>query len=403
MIGGAYLVFLFFFMFQLNHGGVGYQPFRAGGGLPYFWKTALAAILFLAPILLVLPRQCAARTTHFLTLGFSLAVLVHFGVRVAGQIEWAQLNDRSDAIQLAVSRLADGAFPYAQPTHIGGPISVFTGTLLLGAPATLLFGRAELTSVPLVVIAVIAFAAIRALSRSRVPLMIPVGLAILNPVTVWELSFGSDLMWAPILLTVAVMMLRLGKTWPLIPLCAIAFATRASMAPVLLLWGVGLFRILPRRHAAVVAISTFALLVVMHLPFVIWDSTTYMNYAPMGVSQSKLSLAAPAHDNLLSDVANALLPTGASRTYMVSLALAVGSVLSGFAVRGRSSLLAWTAVWLTIPQFFMNEFHLPDYLVQAIFPLSALMLMPAEDPPRGEQDDIDHESVVPSTSDRMKT
>jgi len=36
-------------------------------------------------------------------------------------------------------------------------------------------------------------------------------------------------------------------------------------------------------------------------------------------------------------------------------------------------------VWLTVPQFFMNEFHLPDYLVQAIFPLCALMLMPSDD------------------------
>lgn len=379
IIAGAYLVLLFFFMFQLHHGGGGYQPFRPNAAISYLWKSTLAALLFFGPMLLVLPRFAAARAAHYLTFTFALSALVYFGVRVSGRPEWATLNDRSEAIQIAVSRLASGAFPYAQPTHKGGPISVFSGTLLLGAPATLLFGRAELTSVPLVLLAVIAFAALRVSSRSKMPLLIPVGLAVLNPVTVWELSFGSDLMWAPILLMMAVVLLRFGKTWPLIPLCAIAFATRASLAPVLLLWVVGLFRILPRRKAALVTISILALLVLMHLPFVLWDATTYMNYAPIGVSQSKLSLPAPAGDNLLSDVANGLLPTGVARTYVVSLAFAIGSVISGFAVRGKSSLLAWTAVWLTVPQFFMNEFHLPDYLVQAIFPLCALMLMPSDD------------------------
>jgi hypothetical protein len=43
-------------------------------------------------------------------------------------------SDRADALNVALSRLESGQFPYAAPTYLGNPISPLPGALLLAAP-----------------------------------------------------------------------------------------------------------------------------------------------------------------------------------------------------------------------------------------------------------------------------
>lgn len=397
---GAYLVLLFFVMFQFLFPAQAYFPFHSRGNATGVWRFVLCMAIFFAPLAVLLPRRHAFRALHLGVMAMSAAAVFYFGIVVSKRPVLVQLNDRAEALTIAINRIASGEFPYSEPTHLNGPITALSGSLLLAAPSVLALGRAEWSGLALIAIFVAVCSSEMRRKQAAIPLFALVGLALLNPVTIWELSWGSDLFWGTILLSIAAMLAARGSLLMAAVALALGTATRSYMLPLFPLWLIAIARLSGGENGRRVALLSTTILVAIHLPLIAWDSTTYLGYAPFGVSTSKLSLAFPSGDNWISDGINVLLPTGPSRTSILAAIFFAFCAAAAFRVRDYAHLLAVTSACLLLMLFFTGPFFLFDYLVLPVFPLAAsLCLWNAErdrpEPQNSPEEVADLASIAP--------
>ena len=382
-LAGAYLVFLFFFFFQAHYPPQGYIPYSPSVWVSPVWKNTLAGALFLGLMLACTPPPAAMRIMHWGVLAVTLAGVLYFSLVVSSRPALALINDRAQALIIASDRLLAGEFPYSESTHLGGPITVLSGSLLLALPSILIFSRPEFTSAALLLAFIILTAVIRSRIRSSIPLFAIWGIALLNPALVRELTLASDLFWGPLLISAAAVLLAFGQVRTGALLFALGVATRLSMAPLLLLWFVGVYILLGKRRATVFSGVTVGTLLLLHVPFIIWDPSTYLQHAPIGISMDKLELQLPPGDNLFADLTIGLLPEGTVRSIVLSCVIFSGALLLGFLTRSFSHLLVLSAALLMGSLVFLGPYFLLDYLVVAVFPLSIAILIEGEREPPG--------------------
>jgi len=367
------LIFLFYFMFQAVFYAQGYIPFKGACYVTYAYRTLLAGFLFFGLGLWLLPER-ARRLAGGWGLGLFLAVTVlYIGVVVATRPGLALSNDRAEALRIGVTSLLKGQNPYLQRTHLQNPLSPLTASFLLALPAQLAFHRPELMSLPLLALAFGALAWQRRRAAARIPLALLALIVLLNPVLIYELAWGSDLMWGSILIMLAVFALDAG--W--IALSALALGlglcTRTVYFLFVPLWALYVWR---QHHAAALrwALVTAATVLVLELPLILWNPSCFFHFAPLGMTAGKLSLATPAGDNLLADAFNHLLPGGAARSTLVSGALLALAALSGWRARNISQLQLGMAVVVMAALFLMGPSFLLDYLDWVLWPLFGVLV-----------------------------
>lgn len=119
---------------------------KRAGGLPLMLAYLLLGTGFIISLTWlnqnpkILPILNQRRTARFLTLALALTLIGAYTIvfpRVNSQTT-GEGSDRDDALNLAVTRLLDGDYPYSEPTYLGNPISPLPGSILLATPFVIL-------------------------------------------------------------------------------------------------------------------------------------------------------------------------------------------------------------------------------------------------------------------------
>lgn len=114
-LAAAFLVFLFFFLFQAHYPPQAYSPYTHSVWVSPAWRNILAATLFLGLLAGLLRPPLALRVMHWWVVGMCVAAVLYFGLIVSNRPEMMEINDRSQALQMAVGKLLAGEFPNLPP------------------------------------------------------------------------------------------------------------------------------------------------------------------------------------------------------------------------------------------------------------------------------------------------
>jgi hypothetical protein len=271
--------------------------------------------------------------------------------------------DRNEAIIYWLSALARGDNPYAVPTDLGNPISVFPFVPLFASPFVLAGNVGYLEIFGYLLLVVLLWHRYRGAPMQRAFSVLVLSSA---PLIFFEVTARSDI--------IANMALLMLIPWYLmwvedhresmerrdIVITGVLFgclaATRIALLPALAVPALYLLR----RHGAgafarVMGLAA-VLVVALLLPFILWDPDLFFGYAPLGVNRTKLGQHAPVQ-------AVWLIATG-----LVTLA-------SGFLVRCAKQLFIWllpilvvtvAATWLT---FAVDLSYLQIVFVPLLFSL----------------------------------
>jgi hypothetical protein len=192
-------------------------------------------------------------------------------------------------------------------------------------------------------------------------------------VLIYELAWGSDLMWGSILIMLAAFALDAGWITLSALMLGLGLCTRTVYFLFVPLWALYVWR----RHRAEAlrwTLVTAATVLVLELPLILWNPSCFFHYAPLGMTEGKLRLAAPAGDNLLADGLNHLLPGGAARSALATGALLALAGLTGWRARNISQLQLAMAVVVMAALFLMGPFFLLDYLDWVLWPLFGVLV-----------------------------
>jgi hypothetical protein len=119
-----------------NLGGV-------AGGVGYGIACAIVVVLVLPAATRIVSRGPAwVLPTVVAVVVAVLVALFVLGFPAAYGHAMGVGSDRSDALDVALARLADGRYPYEGVTYLGNPITPLPGALLMAAPFTWLTGHA---------------------------------------------------------------------------------------------------------------------------------------------------------------------------------------------------------------------------------------------------------------------
>jgi hypothetical protein len=335
----------------------------------YAYRTIFAFFLFFAPALWLFPRFVR---NSFLALTL-VSTTLFFGVVQAGLEIYDVKNDRSQAIQVAVQNVREGKHPYS--AHPGQqPITPLTMTILLGVPTELLFKRPELATLPILLFGFFLLAWHRWRVRSPIPLEVLACLLFLNPVVVHELIWGSDLLWGGVLLLASFCFLDAGRTRTAAVFFALTLCTRSSYFMLVPMWGIYLWRTLPRPVFTRRVLLVLGVVAFLLLPVALWNPKIFFGYAPIGYSKTLLMHDAPQGENLLGDLMNRALPGKEHRPWVASMIMLAVSVLLGFRARCPRTLALCTATLLGLMLLLMAGKLFPDYFSWLVFPLLFAML-----------------------------
>lgn len=200
--------------------------------------------------------------------------------------------DRDSAIVTWLEELIAFRYPYAQPTDIGNPISPLPAIPLIAAPFYLLgnVGYLQIAAYLLLVLLLHT-------TFHRIPLIRFYTIIMLSssPLLFFEVVARSDL--------VANMTLIVGITWWLERhqsyvwkrdayllgiLVGVTAATRLALLPAVMVIYLYMLRKLPSQTLFRISIAAGSTAALLLLPFLLWDTDTFLNYAPIGVSSTKL-------------------------------------------------------------------------------------------------------------------
>ena len=200
--------------------------------------------------------------------------------------------DRDDAIVLWWGSLANGQNPYATPTTLGNPISILPFAEMIGLPFVLIKNVGLLPIAAYLLLIYLIAQQHKNHVRLRNWLWWTLATA---PVLLFEVAGRSDLV-ANMALFILIVHFNLpfqrSDKWQTQCLFGIALgclaATRVALWPIVALIGLhALFQINWRARNIIVS-AAFATFLLLLLPFVLWDSTTFFSYAPFGVNSKKL-------------------------------------------------------------------------------------------------------------------
>lgn len=224
---------------------------------------------------------------------FALIVLIFFVVYpIANSGAYGGIgSDRDDAINIGVSRLINGKYPYYATTYLGNPLSPLPGAFLLASPFVILLGNSayqNLFWLP------IFFLLSRSLLRNEpANLVLMVVTLLACPMIMHEVVHGGDLLSNSIYCLVAVCLFRLAfdtRTSEWIKVLAaiflgISFASRFNFLFLFPLVFLSVAK--PRLKDAVlftgIAIFMFLLLT---LPFYLYDP---VSFSPLYLTQNHIS------------------------------------------------------------------------------------------------------------------
>lgn len=200
-------------------------------------------------------------------------------------------SDGDDALNVAVTALLDGEYPYYPRTYLNNPISPLPGSLLLAIPFVLFGSSAYQNLVWLVLFIVSMGVYLNSASRS---LLLLWALVVLSPALLHALAIGSDyvanslfvLLFAWWLIGWASRPRRSGLvTLLLAVLLGIGLASRANFVLILPLIFSSLGRRIGWRPAGLVLAGTVAALAATILPFLLYDPagfTPLRTYGELG-------------------------------------------------------------------------------------------------------------------------
>jgi hypothetical protein len=382
IIVGCLYIYTFFFG-QSFFPFLGYLPADRTGLVTPVYRAILLAVLTGLPILLCFPLHLRSFAWKAVVYSFCSTTVLYFGLIVAARPELIQTNDRSEALSILIRSTLRGEFPYSQVTHLGGPITPLTAPALLALPTELALHRPDLTTLPLYGLLFLLLAAYSNQTRN-LPLTLLTMLTFLNPFLLWELILGSDLSWGPILFGAGVFLLT-RRHWILAStLLALCWSSRISFA--LYLVPLVLFCHRTRGRTELLCVGSSVLLAaVLIAPFALWEPSTYFNFAPLGISSTKLNLSLPLGDNPLWDILSKS-PLGSEGVWAGRLRAAlllVVAIATGWTTRTESQLFLACAAVSALLLGLLGPFFLLDYVCWTIvfLALALAAFEPEEDQP----------------------
>ncbi|MCC6612303.1 MAG: hypothetical protein IT320_02435 [Anaerolineae bacterium] len=175
-------------------GSIGVVAYVLGVGIITIWGWDL------------IPKYFSSLTTRQATLAFIviLAVLIGAFLILYPYLDSGQIgggNDSDDALDIAVTELLRGHFPYYERTYLGNRISPMPGALWLAAPFVLL-GASALQN--LFWLAALGWFLARVFQDARVSLFYIVTLLALSPVVLYSILTGNDSLSNSIYVTLAI-------------------------------------------------------------------------------------------------------------------------------------------------------------------------------------------------------
>ncbi|GAA4796663.1 hypothetical protein GCM10023200_35960 [Actinomycetospora chlora] len=255
------------------------------GGVAAGVGYAVASVLVVVAGVPVLTRAVAGAPAWVLpaavaVVATALVALFVLGVPEAYAHALGVGSDRADALDVAVTRLADGRYPYEGLTYLGNPITPLPGALLLAAPAVLLTGAAAWQNV------VWTLLLLPLLHRGPWPRPAP---TVLWSVTVLgglevvrEFVVGDDLVTGtvPAVAAVAWTLAVAGRASTATLVAAgtalgIATCTRPHLALVVVVVVATVGAVAGRRRAAVVGTTATAVWVLLIVPFLVGGSARF--------------------------------------------------------------------------------------------------------------------------------
>lgn len=191
-----------------------------------------------------------------------------------------------------------------------------------------------------------------------------------SPMLTWELCYGSDLFWGIIILCSGYSLLdRDHPVWGMV-LIGLGLCTRMSFFLLLPMLACVVVRKYSFRRAASYLAITAAVLIVLILPFALWNWDAFWSYAPVMLTKQKMMLPFPELDNAISDTLNLVLGSGETRAWIITLVLLSGSLVAGFLITPNAAGLSMgTALLFSASLFFLGPFFLFDYLIWVYVPL----------------------------------
>ncbi|MCK4548263.1 MAG: hypothetical protein KAW17_12580 [Candidatus Eisenbacteria sp.] len=249
-------------------------------GLGAYWILGAVACAFAVRLWREFPpdkwlsRRSARIGIILILLLYAAAFSIVYPIADSGRIGGG--SDRDDALNLATSRLFAGEYPYAEPTHLGKPISPLPGGLILSALWVLGLGNAAWQNLLWLLVLFLLMARI---TRSEpAALCIFIFLTMGSVALQHELMTGGDLLANSIAVTTVAVVAGLGGRWSrgwrmavLAVFAGLALAWRANFFFVLPLLVVRMGRTTGWREASVftgVCLLTSAAVIV---PVWMWD------------------------------------------------------------------------------------------------------------------------------------
>jgi hypothetical protein len=251
-------------------GGVGYAVacvLLCVAGVPVLTRAVTRAPSW------VLPAAVAVVAT-------ALVALFVLGVPEAYAHALGVGSDRADALDVAVTRLADGRYPYEGVTYLGNPITPLPGALLLAAPVVLLAGAAAWQNV---VWTLLLLPLLRRGARPGPAPTVLWGVTVLGGLeVVREFVVGDDLVTGtvPAVAAAAWTLAVAGRASTATLVAAgtalgIATCTRPHLALVVVVVVATVGAVAGRRRAAVVGATATAVWLLLIVPFLVGGSARF--------------------------------------------------------------------------------------------------------------------------------
>jgi hypothetical protein len=186
-------------------------------------------------------------------------------------------SDRDDALNLAVTRMADGQSPYYPSDKFAGPLSVLPGAVVLAAPFVALGNSGYQNLFWLAAFLVAAWWWCRDRALALCLLSVPLAL---SPAALYEYVSGGDLLANGIYVAVFFLSAlrawsnpRGGRwsSWLACVLLGLGLASRPNFLLLMPLFGAVLWRTVGLRQAAVAAGLVVMVSVALTLPFYLHD------------------------------------------------------------------------------------------------------------------------------------
>ncbi len=374
----AGLLVLWHYAFTLAGVSLNHQPFLPPQAPGTVHRSILEGAVFVGLVLWMLPpgwSTWAGGGAVAVLLGYTV---LRLGWSLASQAPHYAFDDRAEALNLALSRLLSGEFPYGVTTSLGGPLSPLTASLLLALPGHLAAGRPEVMNLVMLPLATVCLLVLRQRSGSPVPPALLALALVLSPPVVWELVWGRDLMWGSVLILGATLLLDAGRLRAACAVFALGMCTRTGLLFLFPLWAGHLIRHHGERAAPPLLIAAGVALG-LELPFALWDPETFFFTAPLGISFSKFSQPALENTTWLGDAVTRLLPASAARLSVIIAAVLGAALWLGWRSADLAQLSISMALVFGLLFLALGGYYRFEYLIWMQIPLvTALAAAPGK-------------------------